>query len=69
MNYQYSYLIGDLTLLIIWLALFFWRKDIRKEMLFISLIFGLAGLIVEFIYTIDSPLGLTPQLAATTLIS
>ncbi|MBU4257645.1 hypothetical protein KKC04_04530 [Patescibacteria group bacterium] len=64
MNYQFSYLIGDLTILIIWFVLFFWRKDTRKEMLSISLIFGLAGLIVEFIYTIDwwHPLTITNTL-------
>ena len=43
MNYQYSYLIGDLIALAIWLLLYLWRKDTRKEMLIISLIFGLIG--------------------------
>lgn len=53
MNYQYSYLIGTLMLLAIWLILFFWRKDTRKEMTLISIIFGIAGLIVDPIYSSD----------------
>src|SRR3989339_809171 len=39
MTYQYSYLIGDLVLLVFWSILFYLRKDVRKEMLAISLIF------------------------------
>jgi hypothetical protein len=53
MAYQYSYLLGDVVLLIIWLTLFSWRKDVRKEMIVISSIFGFVGLFAEFIYTID----------------
>ena len=59
--YQYSYLLGDIILLVIWLVFWFWRKDIRKEMLIISVIFGIAGLAVEWIYIIDywTPLTVT----------
>lgn len=53
MGYQYSYLIGSLVLLVIWLALFAWRKDIRKEMIIISVICGLAGPVLELIYILD----------------
>ncbi|HJX49846.1 MAG TPA: lycopene cyclase domain-containing protein [Candidatus Nanoarchaeia archaeon] len=53
MNYQYSYLMGTLILLIFWLILFLWRKDTRKEMLIISIIFGFIGLIVEGVYILD----------------
>lgn len=53
MNYQYSYFIGTLVLLIIWLNLFLLRKDVRKEMLVISLISGFAGLIVDPVYSSD----------------
>lgn len=53
MGYQYSYLIAGLILLILWFILFFLRKDIRKGMLMISLIFGFIGLIVEFVYVQD----------------
>jgi len=53
MEYHFSYLIGDLSLLFVWLILFLYRKDTRKEMIWISLIFGFAGLFSELIYTID----------------
>ncbi len=64
MNYQFSYLIGDLTLLIIWFVLFFLRKDTKKEMFAISLIFGFAGLVVDPIYSSDwwHPLTITNTL-------
>ena len=60
-NYQYSYLIADLVLLVIWFVLFFWRKDVRKEMLYISIIFGFVGLLVEPIFLKDwwNPLTIT----------
>jgi len=51
--YQYSYLIGDLIALIIWIILFLWRKDVRREMIIMSFLFGIAGPISELIYTID----------------
>ncbi|MDD5192628.1 MAG: lycopene cyclase domain-containing protein [Candidatus Nanoarchaeia archaeon] len=53
MLYQYNYLIGDLILLVIWIILFLWRKDTRKEMLYTSLFFGFIGLIVESTYGKD----------------
>ena len=53
MNYQYSYLIGSLALLIIWFVLFIWRKDVRKEMFIISLMFGVGGVASEFVYSVD----------------
>ena len=61
MDYQYSYLIGTLVLIIIWLILFFLRKDVRKEMLILSLVAGFAGLIVDPVYSSDwwRPLTLT----------
>jgi hypothetical protein len=52
-NYQYAYLIGDIILLIVWLILFYWRKDTRKEILIISFIFGIIGLLVDPVYAID----------------
>jgi hypothetical protein len=51
--YQFSYLIADLALLIIWGLFFLLRKDVRKEMLFMSVLFGIGGLLVEYIYTFD----------------
>lgn len=53
MTYQYSYLIGDLTILVIWIILFFYRKDIRKEMLSVSVIFGFIGFIAGPVFAID----------------
>lgn len=53
MSYQYTYLIIEVIGLVIWLVLFLMRKDVRKEMLFMSLGFGIAGLLVEPIYLKD----------------
>lgn len=53
MNYQYSYLIGDLALLVVWLFLFIKRKDLRKSMIFVSLMFALLGIAAEGIYIQD----------------
>lgn len=52
-SYQYSYLIGDLVLFVIWLILYLWRKDTRKEMILTSIFFGFMGLIVEATYGKD----------------
>jgi len=53
MDYRYSYLLGDAALLVVWLVLFFWRRDVRKEMSVISCVFGFAGIISQFIYVND----------------
>lgn len=53
MSYQYTYLIGDIILLTLWLILFLWRKDIRKEMLIISLIFGIMSPIFAILVISD----------------
>jgi len=53
MNYQYSYIIGDLALFIVWIILFYFRKDLRREMLAISIIFGIGGLFSEIVYMYD----------------
>lgn len=52
-DYRYTYLILTLLLFCIWLTLFITRKDSRKEMLAISLIFGIAGPIAEVFYIKD----------------
>lgn len=61
MSYQYSYILMDLGFLIIWILLFFWRKDLRKEMLFVSTPLGFMGPFLEFIYRVDwwAPLTIT----------
>ena len=34
--YQYSYLVGTIVFLAVWVVLFYVRRDLRKEMLFFS---------------------------------
>ena len=60
-DYQYTYLIGNIIGLIIWIFIFLRRKDLRKEMLLLSFIFGISGLFAEIIYTKDwwQPLTIT----------
>ncbi len=60
-GYQYTYIIGNLILLAIWAFFFIRRKDTRKEMLTISLIFGFVGPLAEAIYIKDwwQPLTIT----------
>ncbi|MDO8524688.1 MAG: lycopene cyclase domain-containing protein [bacterium] len=53
MSYQYTYLIMDSIGLVIWTILFVLRKDVRKEMLFMSLGFGAVALLMEPIYLKD----------------
>jgi hypothetical protein len=52
-NYQYGYLIGCLVILLFWVILFLIKKDFRKEMISISIIFGIAGALVDTIYMAD----------------
>lgn len=52
-SFQYTYLIGVMIVLTLWLILFLYRKDTRKEMLIISLFFGVAGSLVEMIHVLD----------------
>lgn len=60
-DYTYSYLIWTSLFLLIWLILFLWRKDIRKEMFIISLLLGIGGIISEFTHVKDwwQPLTIT----------
>ena len=53
MDYQYSYLIGALILLAVWIILFLWRKDIRKEMLVISSLIAVLSLPLNYLYAQD----------------
>jgi len=53
MDYRYAYLIGTIGLFIIWLVLFLLRRDLKKVILSISFIFGIFGLIVDPIYSLD----------------
>src|SRR3989344_2610704 len=53
MDYTYTYLVANIVELVIWLGLFLVRKDLRREMLIMSFYFGMAGVVLEFVYTID----------------
>jgi len=46
-------MIGNIGLFIPWLILFFMRKDTRREMLLMSVLFGLVGFLVQPIFIID----------------
>lgn len=52
-GYQYAYLGGGILLLIMWLILFFWRKDLRKQLIYVSLIFGIFGPFLNYVYFVD----------------
>lgn len=58
---QYFYLIWTAIFLIVWLALFYVRKDTRNEMIVISGMFGLGGVAAEKTNIIDwwQPLTIT----------
>ena len=53
MGYQYNYLLMGLIFFVIWLGLFFWRKNTRKQMLVMSPLFALFGPFMELVYTQD----------------
>lgn len=50
---KYSYMLMGSIFLVIWFVLFMLRKNLRKEMLAMSLIFGIAGILVERVYLHD----------------
>lgn len=52
-SYQFAYLIGDLMLGLVWLFLFIYRKDLRREQLITSVIFGICGLLSQILYLRD----------------
>ncbi|HPD81800.1 MAG TPA: lycopene cyclase domain-containing protein [Candidatus Pacearchaeota archaeon] len=52
-DYKYTYLIGVLLALIIWIFFFVTRKNIRKEMLILSLVFGIPGPLAAYVHLID----------------
>ncbi len=66
MTYTYSYLIMDLLFLVGWVFFFVKCKEIRKEILIISVGLGLMGLFLETIYIGDwwMPLTITGRIPA-----
>lgn len=61
LDYKYTYLLMGVCFFVIWLILFLIRKDVRREMLIMSLIFGLCGPLTDIVYYRDwwSPLTIT----------
>ncbi len=53
MNYQYSYLIFTGLFALIWAVFYILRKDTRKEMLFMGLLFGIGGVLSQLVYVKD----------------
>lgn len=53
MNYTFSYMIANAALVVVWLGLYMWRRDVRGEMQVMSMLFGVGGLFVEPIYLHD----------------
>jgi hypothetical protein len=52
-NFQYAYLVGSIFFLLVWLILFLRRKDLRKEMIIMSLLVAPMGPLSEFFYLRD----------------
>ncbi len=53
-DYQYAYLLGNLLILLpVWLILFWYRRDVRSEIWWVSLITGIIGPISELWYLQD----------------
>lgn len=50
---RFFYSIWTLIFLLIWLFLYSSRKDLRTEIMYISLLFGFGGIVCEFVYTQD----------------
>jgi len=51
--YSYSYLIGTLAVGVFWVHFFFVRPDLRSPMLRLSFLFGIGGVLAEFVYITD----------------
>jgi len=47
---QYAYLVSTILFLVFWFILFYLRKDLRKEMLFMSIGVALAALFAEYFW-------------------
>lgn len=52
--YKYTYFVGTIIFFIPWLILYLWRKDIRKQMLQLSIWVAIGSLITAYFWwTID----------------
>jgi hypothetical protein len=52
-NYQYSYLVMVIGFAIVWLTLYFLRKDTRKEMIVCSALISISGPALNFLFVQD----------------
>jgi len=51
---RYTYLIAMLPLFVLWVRLYLWRKDLRKEMIAISLLLGFLSVVTSYYWwTLD----------------
>lgn len=51
---NFVYLVGTFPLLVMWLIIFFWRKDLRKEILWFSIPMSFMSMITSYIWwTVD----------------
>ena len=54
LDFKYAYLVGTIVFLIPWVILFLFRKDYRKEMIFMSFLVGIVSVITAYLWwTID----------------
>ena len=53
MDYIYFYLCGTIVYVLVWLVLFLKRPDLRKEMLVMSVLFGIGALVTAKLYLAD----------------
>lgn len=51
--YQDAYLTGSLIFCVVWLGFYLWRRDLRREMLTLSVIAGIFGPLSEHFYLQD----------------
>lgn len=49
LDYKYAYLVGNLLLAIIWLAIFFIRKDLRREQMISGLVAAIAAPLTDYL--------------------
>lgn len=48
-NYKYAYLVGNMFLAVIWLVIYFSRKDLRREQLIVGLITAIAAPLTDYL--------------------
>ena len=50
LSLKYAYLLGTIIFLIIWLILYLHRKDLRKEMIVMSMLVAILGMFSEYLW-------------------